>query len=263
MHNAISPFNFESHSVRIQLDDAQQPWFCANDVCSALGFGNPHQAVGAHVQKQDLCKTEALAGRSRQLMNFINESGLYSLILGSHKPAAKRFKRWVTAEVLPQIRKTGSYQAQEATSRTSAALPDFSNPAAAARAWAEQFEARQLAEAKRHEIGSRREATAMATASVALRKVKQLEKALGQSKLYATIKRMQALFPGKKFSWHLLKKTAESARIPSLDVFDANYGSVKAYHAMVWFDAYGLEIYPGAFDDAFIDLDRVYGNTQS
>lgn len=247
MHNAISPFNFESHSVRIQLDDAQQPWFCANDVCSALGFGNPHQAVGAHVQKQDLCKTEALAGRSRQLMNFINESGLYSLILGSHKPAAKRFKRWVTAEVLPQIRKTGSYQAQEATSRTSVALPDFSNPAAAARAWADQYEARKLAE--QSSLKAKAEANA-------------LQVQLDRSHLYATIKRVQKLRPAE-YDWRVLKRVAVETGVPPVPVFDQNYGTVNSYHASVWLDAYGVEIFPGASVEALDDLDRVYGNPQS
>jgi prophage antirepressor-like protein len=107
------PFVFESHAVRVKLDEKGQPWFNANDVCTALEFVNPHKAVADHVDSDDLTKREVIdsIGR-RQIANFINESGLYALILGSTKDAAKRFKRWVTSEVLPAIRKTGSYQTE-------------------------------------------------------------------------------------------------------------------------------------------------------
>ena len=107
---AIIPFQFETHAVRVEIDAAGEPWFNANDVCAALEFVNPHKAVADHVDTDDLTKrevTDALGRRQRA--NFINESGLYALILGSTKEAAKRFKRWVTHEVLPAIRKTGSY----------------------------------------------------------------------------------------------------------------------------------------------------------
>lgn len=107
---AIIPFQFEAHAVRVEVDTAGDPWFNANDVCAALEFVNPHKAVADHVDTDDLTKrevTDALGRRQRA--NFINESGLYALILGSTKEAAKRFKRWVTSEVLPAIRKTGAY----------------------------------------------------------------------------------------------------------------------------------------------------------
>ncbi len=107
---AIIPFQFETHAVRVEVDAAGEPWFNANDVCAALEFVNPHKAVADHVDTDDLTKrevTDALGRRQRA--NFINESGLYALILGSTKEAAKRFKRWVTHEVLPAIRKTGAY----------------------------------------------------------------------------------------------------------------------------------------------------------
>lgn len=108
--SAIIPFQFEAHAVRIQVDETGQPWFNANDVCSALEFANPHKAVGDHVDTDDLTKREVIDNLGRtQRANHVNESGLYALILGSTKDAAKRFKRWVTGEVLPAIRKTGSY----------------------------------------------------------------------------------------------------------------------------------------------------------
>ncbi|MRU29998.1 hypothetical protein FGW84_01560, partial [Xylella fastidiosa subsp. multiplex] len=108
--NEVTPFQFESKDVRIQLDEASAPWFNANDVCSILEFGNPRQAIESHVDVEDVQKLDATdnLGRTRQT-NHINESGLYALIMGSTKPAAKRFKRWVTSEVLPTLRKTGTY----------------------------------------------------------------------------------------------------------------------------------------------------------
>lgn len=108
--SAIIPFQFEAHAVRVQVDDAGLPWFNATDVCDALEMGNPSQAIKSHVDADDLQKLEVIDNLGRtQRANHVNESGLYALILGSTKDAAKRFKRWVTGEVLPAIRKTGAY----------------------------------------------------------------------------------------------------------------------------------------------------------
>jgi prophage antirepressor-like protein len=110
--SAIIPFQFEAHAVRVQVDDAGLPWFNASDICSVLEFGNPRQAIESHVDPDDVQKLDVIDNLGRtQRANHVNESGLYALILGSTKDAAKRFKRWVTSEVLPTIRKTGSYTA--------------------------------------------------------------------------------------------------------------------------------------------------------
>ncbi|NWG75320.1 MAG: hypothetical protein HXY24_12040 [Rubrivivax sp.] len=113
--SAIIPFQFETHAVRVQVDDSGQPWFNASDVCAALDFGNPRQALDSHVDAEDVQKLDTLTSGGRQRQNHVNESGLYALILGSTKDAAKRFKRWVTGEVLPAIRKTGAYGMHGAT----------------------------------------------------------------------------------------------------------------------------------------------------
>ena len=116
----ITPFQFEAHQLRVITDDQGTPWFNATDVCDALDIGNPSQAIKSHVDADDLQKLEVIDSLGRtQRANHVNESGLYALILGSTKDAAKRFKRWVTSEVLPTIRKTGSY----AVSGALAALP--------------------------------------------------------------------------------------------------------------------------------------------
>ena len=123
--SAIIPFQFEAHAVRVQVDDLGLPWFNVNDVCDALEMGNPSQAIKSHVDADDLQKLEVIDNLGRtQRANHVNESGLYALILGSTKDAAKRFKRWVTGEVLPAIRKTGGYAVPGALAALSALTHD-------------------------------------------------------------------------------------------------------------------------------------------
>lgn len=90
-----------------------EPWFVAVDVCRALGFKNHKDAVASHVDREDkylfLRSENATLEIPNRGLNIINESGLYALIFGSTLESAKRFKHWVTSEVLPSIRKTGSY----------------------------------------------------------------------------------------------------------------------------------------------------------
>lgn len=103
-------FSFENSKVRT-LGTPDLPLFVAIDVASALGFQKPSNAVSQHVDNEDLIKQEITDKLGRaQTVNCVNESGLYALIFGSKLESAKRFKRWVTSEVLPAIRKTGQYQ---------------------------------------------------------------------------------------------------------------------------------------------------------
>lgn len=97
-----------------------EPWAYANEVAAALGYKNPRQAIVDHVDPEDkgVAKRDTLGGN--QDTTIINESGLYSLILGSKLPKAKEFKRWVTSEVLPTLRKTGSYGKKPAPADPSA-----------------------------------------------------------------------------------------------------------------------------------------------
>ena len=102
-------FNFGNASIRAQVDAVGIPWFNANDVCDALQLGNARQALNTHVDPDDVQRMDTITEGGNQRLNHINESGLYTLIFGSAKPEAKKFKRWVTSEVLPSIRKTGEY----------------------------------------------------------------------------------------------------------------------------------------------------------
>lgn len=98
--------------IRTLADDANEPWFCAADVCNALGYTNSRKAVADHVSEDDVTKRDTIDNLGRtQSASFVNESGLYSLIFGSKLDSARAFKKWVTSEVLPAIRKTGGYLA--------------------------------------------------------------------------------------------------------------------------------------------------------
>ena len=94
--------------VRIILQD-NEPWFVAKDVTNILGYQNSSKAINDHVDVDDKLNNETLSSLGQRGGWLINESGLYSLILSSKLPNAKQFKRWVTSEVLPALRKTGSY----------------------------------------------------------------------------------------------------------------------------------------------------------
>lgn len=115
-------FCFESNTVRI-LGDALTPLFVAIDICKALGHSNPRQALRDCVDPEDLCKEFVETKGGRQEVNCVNESGMYALIFGSKLPSAKRFKKWVTSEVLPTIRKTGQYSTAEQSSEVPTLTP--------------------------------------------------------------------------------------------------------------------------------------------
>ena len=95
--------NSEFGSVRTTLID-NQPYFVGKDVADILGYKNSRQAIRDHVDEEDKGVTKWVTKGGAQNLTVINESGLYSLILGSKLPSAKRFKKWVTSEVLPSIR---------------------------------------------------------------------------------------------------------------------------------------------------------------
>lgn len=90
-----------------------EPWFVGKDVAIVLGYSNPQKAIRDHVEDEDKGVNEMFTPGGKQQLPIINESGLYSLILSSKLPNAKQFKRWVTSEVLPTIRKHGAYMTPE------------------------------------------------------------------------------------------------------------------------------------------------------
>lgn len=105
MSNEIQRFEFKDASLRALTDEAGEPWFVAKDVCDILEISNPSDALK---RLDDDERSRFNLGRQGET-NIVNEAGLYALVLGSRKPEAHEFKRWVTHEVLPQIRRTGGY----------------------------------------------------------------------------------------------------------------------------------------------------------
>ena len=103
------PFDYGDHLVRVIRDDEGNPWWVAKDVCSVLDIKNSRQAVkNLDDDEKGVCKVYTSTGEKHSVT--INEPGLYTLIIRSNKPEAKKFKRWITHDVLPSIRRTGGYQ---------------------------------------------------------------------------------------------------------------------------------------------------------
>ena len=110
--NTMQIFNFENNDVRTHVIN-DEPWFVGKDVAEVLGYSNTRDALNKHVDDEDkntVAIHDGTSGNPNQ--TIINESGLYSLVFKSQLPSAKRFKRWVTSEVIPAIRKHGAYVMQ-------------------------------------------------------------------------------------------------------------------------------------------------------
>lgn len=120
VNNQIQNFDFSGNNVRIMVMNGK-PWWVVKDVCEALDLSNPTVAI-QRLEEDEVTKFNlgGLVGET----NLVNEMGLYSLILGSRKPEAKQFKRWVTHEVLPMIREHGVYMTPETIEKT-ITTPDF------------------------------------------------------------------------------------------------------------------------------------------
>lgn len=234
----------EFGKIRV-VEHEGQPWFVAKDVCEILELGNPRSSLALlDDDEKDIHSMDTPGGK--QGMTIVSESGLYSLILRSRKPEAKAFKRWVTHEVIPSIRKTGGYLM---------AKPEDTPEAILARAVLVAQDTIRRIEAERDEairtkaeIGSRREATAMATASAAVRKVTALENELGRGRDYKAVKGIPwflHVFEDMPAAYSLAgRKLSEMSRRMGYEIEeieDIRFGSVKAYHVDV-IDAFRLAL---------------------
>jgi prophage antirepressor-like protein len=199
--NELTIFNYGADEVRT-VAIGGEPWFVLKDVCGVLGLESAHKVAERldEDERNQIPLTDNL-GR-QQNTTVISESGLYNVILRSDKPEAKKFKRWVTHEVLPQIRKTGGY----------AAVPKTHIEAVEAYL-AELKEKERLAFEKRN-----------------------LQIELDESREYFTVKRVAALngIYWKKINWKALKNTSAAMELDVRKIFDGNYGKVNAYHISVW-----------------------------
>lgn len=121
--NKIQVWNYESSEIRtVQVNG--EPWFVGKDVATVLGYSNTRDAIARHVDEEDKAGVGIHDGSQMREVVVVNESGLYSLVLSSKLPNAKKFKRWVTSEVLPSIRKHGAYMTEQTLERALTS-PDF------------------------------------------------------------------------------------------------------------------------------------------
>ena len=123
MNTNLQTWSYENSEIRTVEKDGE-PWFVAKDIAKVLGYANASKAIADHVDAEDKGVTKCYTLGGTQDLTILNESGLYSLILSSKLPNAKKFKRWVTNEVLPSIRKHGAYMTDQ-TLEQALTSPDF------------------------------------------------------------------------------------------------------------------------------------------
>jgi len=192
--NELQIFRNETLGEIRTLEINGEPWFVAADVCRALEIGNPTQAL----TRLDDDEVTIISNEGRREMNIVSEPGLYGLVLGSRKPEAKAFKRWITHGVIPSIRKTGGYN-----------LPkDYPS---ALRALADAEEKRLALEA---ELDRSKEWYS----------IKRVAAINGCS--------------WKRFDWRKLKAESIRKGYGVKKIFDANYTEVNTYHMNVWETVY-------------------------
>ena len=227
--------NEDFGDIRTTLVD-NQPYFCLADVCRILDIKNVSDCKD-RLKKDGVVNNDVIdsLGR-RQVANFINESNLYKCIFQSRQPYAEKFQDWVTEEVLPEIRKTGSYSL----------VPK--SYAEALRMYADEVEQRELMQKQRDEairtkayISDKKTATAMNTASQKSREVEKLKRELDKSKEFASIKAAEIRLKSK-FDWKPLRNYCTSHELEMPKIFDANYGSVRTYPAEAWQAIYGVDL---------------------
>jgi prophage antirepressor-like protein len=237
-----SLFKYDDKDVRVIMKDTE-PWFVAKDICEILDLSNTSMAIDKlDDDEKDNIKDIDSVGRKHNV-SIINEPGLYSLVLRSNKPEAKRFKRFVTHEILPSIRKHGAYMTEDIYEKISAdpdfgikLLTDLKNERARVKLLDEQ---RKYAELTKSWISDKQTATAMNTASQLSKENTKLRTELGLSKDYASIKCVQ-IITGESYDWRKLIKHSKSHNINIRKIPDPNFGEVNIYHKSVWYDCYNV-----------------------
>lgn len=188
MENKIQVFNNEEFGEVRTLNEDGKIYFVASDIAKRLGYMKPANAISAHCRYTLKRSIPHPQGKGTLDVNVIPESDVYRLIIHSKLPAAERFEKWVFDEVLPSIRKTGGY-----------ALPDFTNPIEAARAWADECEAKQKALAQVNEMKPKAEFYDDVTGSEDTIDIGEVAKVLhmgiGRNKLFQFLRDKKVLAP--------------------------------------------------------------------
>ncbi|EHU3216002.1 phage antirepressor protein [Acinetobacter baumannii] len=244
----VSVFNFNQNEVRTIVKDDGEIWFVLSDVCNVLEIGNPSDA--ARRLDNDEVTLDIIEGNHRPT-NLVNESGLYSLVLTSRKPEAKQFKKWVTSDVLPSIRKNGGYISGQENDDPeiimAKALQVANNVILRKTQELQQAQAeRDHAITTKAEIGSRREATAMATASKFKRENEDLRQKLGESISFAAVASINTKLKtnfGNKEGRLLSKYSREHhLEIKKATVQGQRFSEVNSYHRDAWLAIFNIDL---------------------
>ena len=229
-------------TVRI-VERNDEPWFVAKDVLKALGYAedyNPSRALQAVPEEWKGVQPIHTPGGMQEML-IISEQGLYFFLGRSDKPVALPFQKWLAGDVIPSIRKHGLYATEEVVDRI---LDDPDFGITLLQRYKFEREQRQLAESQRDEairtkawISDKKTASAMATASVAIRKAAALENELGRGRDYKAVKGIPwflEVFSNTPAAYSVAgRKLSELSRrmgYEILEVEDSRFGSVKAYH---------------------------------
>ncbi|EQA3858161.1 BRO-N domain-containing protein [Acinetobacter baumannii] len=246
--NNVSVFNFNQNEVRTIVKEDGEIWFVLSDVCNVLEIGNPSDA--ARRLDNDEVTLDNIEGNHRPT-NLVNESGLYSLVLTSRKPEAKQFKKWVTSDVLPSIRKNGGYISGQENDDPeiimAKALQVANNVILRKTQELQQARAeRDHAITTKAEIGSRREATAMATASKFKRENEDLKQKLGESISFAAVASINTKLKtnfGNKEGRLLSKYSREHhLEIKKATVQGQRFSEVNSYHLDAWLAIFNIDL---------------------
>ncbi len=205
-------FDYSGQQVRTQLIDGE-PWFVIADICKVLDLSNPTKAAQS-LDSDDLSTSEVIDSMGRaQNARITNESGVYQLVFQSRKPEAKDFRRWVTKDVLPAIRKTGSYS-------TAPALPQTYSDAL--RELLATVEAREIAEARAKELETPAAAWGIMVGAGSDYSVEQAAKMLsrdpdielGRNRLFTLMQEIGWTYrQGSRNSWHAYQSQVDNGRL--------------------------------------------------
>ncbi|ADX92128.1 MULTISPECIES: BRO-N domain-containing protein [Acinetobacter] len=246
--NNVSVFNFNQKEVRTIVKKDGEIWFVLSDVCNVLEIGNVSMAA-SRLDAEEI--TLSTIEGSHRPTNLVNESGLYSLVLTSRKPEAKQFKKWVTSDVLPSIRKNGGYISGQENDDPeiimAKALQVANNVILRKTQELQQAQAeRDHAITTKAEIGSRREATAMATASKFKRENEDLKQKLGESISFAAVASINTKLKtnfGNKEGRLLSKYSREHhLEIKKATVQGQRFSEVNSYHRDAWLAIFNIDL---------------------
>ncbi|EKZ3172828.1 hypothetical protein KGY91_19870 [Enterobacter hormaechei] len=223
---ALNEFDFNGNAVRTMTDDDSEVWFVAKDVADILGYAKTNNMTER--LDEDEKRTLYIAA-SQNNQTLINESGLYNAVMGSQKDEAKQFKKWVTSEVLPSIRKTGGYKMVPQTY------------ADALRQLADQAEAAERAQMMLEKKDGQFKSVRGAFGNHVMQHNKYVH-SKGEGFRHATIAHVKSVIPGK-YSWQTLANYCGYHGL-SVEILTPHYQSVplNSYPAEAWMAIYNIDI---------------------